>query len=109
MIVLLLKNLHYLSLYFKFNISPRLKLLTNNINALHIEYETKPQHQQQNIFSARKTTSTSLSREERVQGCRLGLDSHADISCAGRHARILEIIEGQSCTVRPFNDAYKPL
>ena len=34
----------------------------------------------------------------------LGLDSHADISCAGRDAHILAQREGKACTVRPFND-----
>lgn len=38
-------------------------------------------------------------------GCRLGLDSHADMSCIGKHGRILETIVGQSCTVHP----YKPI
>ena len=39
---------------------------------------------------------------------RLGSDSHADISCAGKHARILEYIHGQTCTVHPFHDSYEP-
>ena len=39
----------------------------------------------------------------------LGMDLHADISCAGRHAHILTQGEGKSCTVRPFNDSYDPM
>ena len=39
----------------------------------------------------------------------LGMDSHADISCAGRDAHILTQSEGKSCTVRPFNDSYDPM
>ena len=39
----------------------------------------------------------------------LGLDSHADISCAGRDAHILAQREGKACTVRPFNDNYDPM
>ena len=44
-----------------------------------------------------------------MKGCRLGIDSHADISCIGRHGRILEVVEGQSSTVHPFNDSYEPM
>ena len=39
----------------------------------------------------------------------LGLDSHADISCAGRDAHILSQNEGRTCTVHPFNDSYDPM
>ena len=44
-----------------------------------------------------------------MNGCQLGLNTHADVSCVGRHARVLEIIEGQTCTVFPFNDSYSPM
>ena len=40
---------------------------------------------------------------------RLGIDSHADISCAGKLACIIEMIEGETCTVHPFNDSMKPM
>ena len=50
-----------------------------------------------------------LSSQDKLHGCRLGMDSHADMSCVGRHARILEIIDGQTCSVRPFNDSYKAM
>ena len=39
----------------------------------------------------------------------LGLDSHADISCAGRDAHILAQTEGRTCTVHLFNDSYDPM
>ena len=39
----------------------------------------------------------------------LGLDSHADISCAGRDAYILAQNEGRTCTVHPFNESYDPM
>ena len=39
----------------------------------------------------------------------LGLDTHADISCAGRDAHILAQIEGKTCSVHPFNDSYEPM
>ena len=50
-----------------------------------------------------------LTDDELSQGCRLGMDSHADMSCLGKHARILEILENQSCSVYPFNDSYAPM
>ena len=50
-----------------------------------------------------------LSDNEYVTGCKLGLDSHADVHCVGRHARITEVFEGRSCTVHPFNDSYAPM
>ena len=39
----------------------------------------------------------------------LGLDTHADISCAGKDAHILARIEGKTCSVHPFNDSYEPM
>ena len=56
-----------------------------------------------------KSFLTSLSEYELQEGCRVGIDSHADTSCAGRHVRILERIDGRSFSVSPFNDKYKPL
>ena len=37
------------------------------------------------------------------------MDSHADMSCLGKHARILEILEHQSCSVYPFNESHAPM
>ena len=42
-------------------------------------------------------------------GCRLGLDTHADVSCIGRHGRILETLEGQYSTVYSFNESFSPM
>ena len=47
--------------------------------------------------------------DARDKGCRLGLDSHADMSCIGRHARILEQYCGRACNVQPFHDGYKAM
>ena len=44
-----------------------------------------------------------------VQYSMLGLDSHADISCAGRDAHILAQIEGRTCSVHPFNESYNAM
>ena len=59
--------------------------------------------------SSRKRQSRPLSQEELSHGCRLGLDSHADVHCVGRHAKILEVFDGRSCNVQPFNDSYTPM
>ena len=61
------------------------------------------------ICISAKSKQAELTQSELHDGCRLGLDSHADVSCAGRHARILEIVEGRACTVYPFNDSYNPI
>jgi len=83
------------------------KYCLKGVYAICVEYQSR-----QNIISSTKRTKskTTLTHQERVEGCQFGMDSHADVSCAGtRHARIKEVVEGQSCTVRPFNDSYKPM
>ena len=50
-----------------------------------------------------------LTPKDQKAGCRLGLDSHADVHCLGRHARVVEILEGDTCSVQPFNDSYSPM
>ena len=50
-----------------------------------------------------------LTEDELLAGCHLGTDSHADMSCIGSHAAILEVYEGQLCNVMPFNDTYTPM
>ena len=44
-----------------------------------------------------------------VEFTMLGLDTHADISCAGRDAVITAKLEGRTCAVHPFNDTYKAM
>ena len=44
-----------------------------------------------------------------VEFSMLGLDTHADISCAGRDAVITAKIDGRTCAVHPFNDTYKAM
>ena len=39
----------------------------------------------------------------------LGLDTHADISCAGCDAHIISKIDDRTCKVHPFNDSYKAM
>ena len=51
---------------------------------------------------------SQIKHEETPYESRLGADSHADISCAGKQAHILEYIEGLKCTVHPFHDSYTP-
>lgn len=58
---------------------------------------------------ARQYKDIDLSDDELNHGCNLGLDSHVDTSCAGRHVRVLEYVDGRECIVQPFNDGYKPI
>ena len=43
-----------------------------------------------------------LSEYELQQGARLGIDTHADTSCAGKHVKILEYVQGARFSVAPF-------
>ena len=50
-----------------------------------------------------------LSPMELEKGCRLGTDSHAEVTCYGRHARITCVHEGMKSNVAPFHDSYSPI
>ena len=50
-----------------------------------------------------------LSDEETRLGCRLGIDSWADTSCAGRHAHVLEFVEGRTVTAHGFASSLTPI
>ena len=54
------------------------------------------------LISKNKTHRQKLTQTELEAGCRMGIDSHADTSCAGRHVRILEHIDGATYNVSPF-------
>ena len=56
-----------------------------------------------------KNDRKPLSPSELRNGCRLGTDSHAEVTCYGRHARITHIHEGMSSNVAPFHDSYSPI
>ena len=57
----------------------------------------------------RKPKFGKLNPEELLQGCKLGTDSHAEVTCYGKHAKITAIHEGKSVSVSPFHDSYSPL
>ena len=57
----------------------------------------------------RKDAYEKLSHQELINGCRLGTDSHAEVTCYGRHARITDVHEGMTVNVSPFHDSYSPL
>ena len=54
------------------------------------------------------STTHNLTSNELTNGSRLGIDTHADSSCAGRHVCILEYISGKIYRVTPFHDSYSP-
>ena len=59
-----------------------------------------------NVSTNKKNRALSLTQQQIEEGCRLGIDSHADMTCIGAHAKILEVYEGQLCNVQPFNESY---
>ena len=77
------------------------------VNALRTQFHIL----QRNIAANLKKSSSlpPLTDDELRSGCRLGLDSHADMSCVGRHAHIYEVYHGKVCNVFPFNDSYEPI
>ena len=61
------------------------------------------------IAGTKRKRNQPLTALELVQGSKLGFDTHADISCLGRHARVMSVVDGSLCTVHAFNDSYSPL
>ena len=57
-------------------------------------------------FPAKMVCKAKLSRL-RNTGSVLGMDTHADVSCAGMDAYILERLDGRLCEVRGFHDLLK--
>ena len=45
-----------------------------------------------------------LSQAEMQQGCKLGIDSYADTSCAGRHSHVISFVEGKEITAKAWNN-----
>ena len=86
-------------------------LWLNSISTCQISaFSVKLSHRIKNNYVCGSNVShVELTEEELKNGCKLGLDSHADVSCIGRHGRILETLEGQYCTVYPFNESYAPM
>ena len=60
------------------------------------------------VYRGSPPVISAIQSDNIIEAC-LGIDSHADISCAGKLARIIEVIEGETCTVHPFNDSMKPM
>ena len=88
--------------------------LTSSISIYHV-YNissfsfTRINHSKPSNISSTNQKMVPLTEDELLAGCRLGLDTHADISCAGKHARVNEIFHGQTCSVTPFNESYSPM
>ena len=59
------------------------------------------------VHNKMKGNSSNLSEYELSSGCKVGIDTHADTSCAGKHVRVLERIDGKSFSVSPFNEKYR--
>ena len=50
------------------------------------------------------TKDHKLSPDQLKEGARMGIDTHADTSCTGRHVRILEYIQGTLFNLFPFQE-----
>ena len=96
-----------LSLDFITNLKHAPKVLPVHINSIKVFFTLTPQNI--HVASQRKSKRTPLSDEQLHNGCRLGTDSHADVSCLGKHARVTEVFHGRSCNVQPFHDSYSPM
>ena len=60
------------------------------------------------LISKSKIRREKLSQIELREGCRMGIGTHADTSCAGRHVRIMEHIDGIQYNVSPFSGPSLP-
>ena len=60
-------------------------------------------------YSKFKGKVHSLTDWKLINGCWLGIDTHTDNSCAGKHICILEYIDGPTYNVAHFHDNYKPI
>eukprot|EP00957_Ditylum_brightwellii_P099428 7573695-Ditylum_brightwellii.AAC.1 len=65
-------------------------------------------HQSQG-HNLRQIKSVSLIEYELNQECRLGMDAHTDTMCVVKHAKVLEIIEGETCSMYSFSNKYEPM
>ena len=54
------------------------------------------------IVSKQSVNHHTLSNTELNNGCKIGIDTHTDTSSAGKHMRILEIIDGPKLDVTSF-------
>lgn len=86
-----------------------INLVTRHPNIKHIPSNISGYTTYVSSTKTRKRFQTTLTSDELINGCRLGLDSHADVTCVGKHAKILEVFEGRVYNVQPFNDSYSPM
>jgi hypothetical protein len=47
----------------------------------------------------------SLTQKELEAGCKLGIDTYADTSCAGKHAHVIEFVEGKEIVACSWNNS----
>ena len=81
------------------------RIILRGVNAFSTYRISGKSSQQQKIQS----TPPDLSEKEMLEGCRMGIDTHADSSCAGKHVRIIEFIDGKKYKVTPFHEDYEPI
>ena len=77
----------------------------------HTQTVTTINHFHTAISRISKTTTSNdhfshpiLSQEDMKNGCKLGIDSYADTSVAGRHAHVVEFIEGKQISAKAWDN-----
>ncbi len=55
------------------------------------------------VFNTTTFTHPHLSEEEMCEGCRLGIDSFADTCVAGKHAHVIEFIDGKEISAKAWD------
>ena len=81
-------------LYMLYNLTINSQAKMNPVHNISIVTIQRNIPVQNMISSARKRKYAPLTQLKLTEGCRTGLDTHADISCLGRHARITSVIDG---------------
>ena len=71
----------------------------HQMSSLHIIFKVNKSALSQNAHFRHPL----LTKSELQYGCKLGIDSWADTCCAGRHAHVLEFIEGKTVTASDFS------
>ena len=82
-------------MYAKFSRDNNIRLVNKenvSISAYHFKYDLKDS--KASFISGSRSQMKALTPSKLMNGCRLGLDTHADVSCVGRHSRVLEVLEG---------------
>ena len=91
---------YFLQLFFSKIVEPKRKK-TGKISALSILVPENAGYT--------RVCGSSNREEDNLSNSVLGMDTHADVSCAGRDAYITSRILGRTCEVKGFHDSYNTI